>query len=65
MYKSGRSTHFVFKIVGYLYFENPELLDVLKNTNGLSDIFGQQGHACQAEELWRIKNARNLIRTQK
>jgi|SRR5882762_1459239 len=41
-------------------FENPELLDVLKNTNGLSDIFGQQGHACQAEELWRIKNAKEI-----
>ena len=36
--------------------ENPELLDVLKVASGLSDIFGQPGHACQAEELWRIRN---------
>lgn len=38
--------------------ENPELLDVLKNAAGLSDIFGQPGHACQATELWRIRNSR-------
>lgn len=34
---------------------NPELKEVLKKATGLSDIFGQEGHACQAEELWRIK----------
>lgn len=36
--------------------ENPELLDVLKAAPGLSDMFGQEGHACQAVELWRIRN---------
>lgn len=36
--------------------ENPELLEVLKNASGLSDIFGQEGHCCQATELWRIRN---------
>lgn len=39
------------------YIENnPHLLKVLKEAHGLSDIFGQEGHACQATELWRIRN---------
>jgi len=37
--------------------ENPELLAVLKQQTGLSDIFGQ-GVPCQALELWRIRNSR-------
>jgi hypothetical protein len=36
--------------------ENPGLVVVLKRATGLSDVFGQPGHACQAEELWRIRN---------
>lgn len=36
--------------------ENPELLQILKNATGVSDIFGQPGHQCQATELFRIKN---------
>jgi hypothetical protein len=36
--------------------ENPKLLDVLKAASGLSDVFGQPGHVCQATELWRIRN---------
>jgi hypothetical protein len=36
--------------------ENPKLLPVLKAATGLSDIFGQEGHCCQATELWRIRN---------
>jgi len=35
--------------------EHPELLAVLKQASGLSDIFGQVGHCCQATELWRIR----------
>ena len=35
--------------------ENPELLQVLKATSGLSDMFGQRGRQCQVLELWRIK----------
>lgn len=35
--------------------ENPELLNVIKAHSGLSDIYGQSGHACQATELWRIR----------
>jgi len=37
--------------------ENPELLIVLKNSSGLSDIFGKEGSCCQTTELWRIRNA--------
>ena len=37
--------------------ENPHLLSILKAASGLSDIFGQPGHCCQATELWRIKEA--------
>lgn len=35
---------------------HPYLLDILKQASGLSDIFGQPGHCCQATELWRIRN---------
>lgn len=38
--------------------EHPELLQVLKEASGLSDLFGQTGHVCQATELWRIRNER-------
>jgi hypothetical protein len=37
--------------------DNPALLEVLKAATGLSDIFGQPGRACQATELWRIRNS--------
>jgi hypothetical protein len=37
---------------------HPELLRVLKQASGLSDMFGQPGHCCQATELWRIRNSR-------
>jgi hypothetical protein len=35
---------------------HPELLLILKNASGLSDMFGQVGHCCQATELWRISH---------
>lgn len=45
------------------YFkENPELVDVIIDKSGFSDIYGQAGHACQAEEVWRIKNEKMLER---
>lgn len=37
--------------------ENPDLLPVICAASGLSDIFGQPNHACQATELWRIRCA--------
>lgn len=36
--------------------EHPDLLQLIRDAPGLSDIFGQPGHACQATELWRIRN---------
>lgn len=35
--------------------ENLYLLDVLRAASGLSDIFGQPGHMCQASVLWYIR----------
>lgn len=40
--------------------ENPELLIILKNTTGYQDVFGQQGHCCQAEELYLIHKLLNM-----
>lgn len=37
--------------------ENPDLLPTLRAATGLSDLFGQVGHVCQATELWRIRNS--------
>lgn len=35
--------------------ENPALREILVGASGLSDRFGQEGHCCQATELWRIR----------
>lgn len=43
------------KLWDHYIMSNPELLDVLEKASGLSDVFGQEGHCCQATELWRIK----------
>lgn len=40
----------------YYIMLHPELIDVLIAAPGLSDMFGQEGHVCQATELWRIRN---------
>lgn len=37
--------------------ENPLLVPILTSASGLSDMFGQRGNACQATELWRIRNS--------
>ena len=37
--------------------EHQELVPLLLAASGLSDIFGQVGHACQATELWAIRAA--------
>jgi len=34
--------------------EHPELVPILLSFSGVSDVFGQVGHASQAEELYRI-----------
>lgn len=41
--------------------QNPELLEVLQAATGVQDIFGQPGHACQATELWRIREESKKI----
>lgn len=38
------------------YIIENDLLYVLKQATGLSDIFGQEGHVCQARVLWNIRN---------
>lgn len=35
--------------------ENPHLVFTLISSSGLSDTFGTPGNACQATELWRIR----------
>lgn len=35
--------------------ENPELHSVLVSAKGLSDMFGTEGHTCQADTLWKIR----------
>jgi len=35
---------------------NPALIRGLKQASGLSDIFGQKGHNCQAITLWELRN---------
>jgi hypothetical protein len=38
------------------WVEEQELLPILQRASGLSDIFGQAGHVCQALVLWDIRN---------
>lgn len=40
---------------GLYIAQNLHLLEVLFKASGLSDKFGQEGHCCQATELWRIR----------
>lgn len=35
---------------------HPDLVRKIREAPGLSDRFGQEGHCCQATELWRIRN---------
>ena len=39
------------------WVDEQDLLSVLKKASGLSDMFGQPGHQCQATVLWEIRNA--------
>lgn len=36
-------------------FLRPELYAVLAEASGLSDLFGQKGHVCQATVLWKLR----------
>jgi hypothetical protein len=45
----------VYRELWIEYFnENPNLTDVILQYKGFSDIYGQKGHACQAEEIYSI-----------
>lgn len=37
--------------------EHPELLELIVNASGLSDMFGKEGSVCQADILWDIRNS--------
>lgn len=49
---------YVLLWVEYLQ-ENPVLIDKLIKATGLSGMFGQVGHVCQANSLWEIR--KNLL----
>jgi len=34
---------------------NPSYVRILKRASGLSDVFGQEGHNCQAITLWELR----------
>lgn len=36
--------------------QSPDLIHTLVKASGLSDMFGQPGHQCQAEILWKLRN---------
>lgn len=51
-----------------VYFkENPDLIELILKYRGFTDVFGQEGNACQAEEVYRIwveTMARKLAKVQ-
>jgi hypothetical protein len=58
--KQPLNTEYLVAYYSYLWDiyieENVELISVLLASTGLSDIFGQPGHQCQALELWYIRS---------
>jgi hypothetical protein len=36
--------------------EHPDLLTLIQQATGLSDMFGREGSVCQADILWTIRN---------
>ncbi len=46
----------IYRGLWMLYFqENPELIEVLTNATGISDIYPVDGGVCQSEVLWSIR----------
>ena len=41
--------------------KNPWLMQILTEASGLSDVFGQTGHVCQATTLWSLRNEYLLL----
>lgn len=54
-------TEYYSQLWNVYMMQNPDLLDILAKTTGVSDMFGQEGHCCQATELWRIKQELCLL----
>lgn len=42
------------------WIKEENLLGLLQSSPGLSDLFGQLGHVCQATVLWEIRNDPDL-----
>lgn len=40
--------------------ENPAFWDILDKHTGLKDMFGQEGHVCQADVLWEMLTDRRM-----
>lgn len=52
-----KEAHEYYSYLWDLYFqENPDLLEVIKQFSGVSDMFGKVGSCCQATEIWFIRN---------
>jgi hypothetical protein len=47
---------FLYKEWWKEWVKEQNLLPILKSASGLSDMFGQQGHICQATVLWELRN---------
>lgn len=48
--------HAYYVTLWHEYVQENHLLPVLQAASGLSDMFGQPGHVCQATVLWCIRN---------
>ena len=42
------------------WVDQMQLMQVLRNAPGLSDRFGQEGHVCQADVLWKIRGGNSF-----
>lgn len=49
--------HLAYIIWWRLWVKERGLLPILLCVSGLSDMFGEPGHICQATVLWHIRNA--------
>jgi len=63
-WREGKGRHYVnseslavlYEDLWRIYLNSrPELLHVLAAASGLSDLFGQKGHVCQATILWKLR----------
>lgn len=46
----------LYKNLWRIYLENNRsFITILKKASGLSDVFGQEGHQCQAITLWELR----------